>query len=279
MTLSPTLLRLRHIALAAVAAMLAAAPGLSHADPRTILSGNSAGGQYIGNPGSSASPDAQSFDIAGSQDRFIGMADYGRVGFSYTVSGVSTPPFNYRIGAYYGGGFTDTFSVASSSLPYGTSVPVHVQLSLKSRVDWSDDHGGQIQFRQQTYTAEADGRTLTVSQTHPTAVLDYDLHALVGYSGWGISAGLGYAIADVTVDYSVPQAQSFSATWDLLPADGYGLRYTVSTDPGVSLTFASGHNYAAPVPEPGSAMLLLAGLAGLAGLSGMWRVARRGGET
>jgi hypothetical protein len=279
MTLSPMPIRTRSRPSAlAAAALLAAAPGPGHADPHTTLSGNSAGGKYIGNAGSHFSPVAQTFDIAGSQDRFIGIADYGRVGFSYAVSGVSTPPFNYSIGAYYGGSFTDTFSVASSSLPFGADALVHVHLSLKSRVAWSDDHGGQIQFRQQSYTAEADGRTLTVSQTHPTAVLDYDLHALVGYSGWQIGAGLGQAIADVTVDYSVPQAQSFSATWDLLPADGYGLRYTVSADPGVSLTFASGHNYAAAVPEPGSAMLLLAGLTGI-GLSGTARVARRRGES
>ena len=268
MTMSPTpiLTRLRHTALAAVAALLAATPGLVRADPHTTIAGHGAGGQYIGNEGSYASPVAQSFDDASSQDRFIGMADYGRVGFSYAVSGVSTPSSNYSIGAFYRGGFTDTFSVASSSLPYATDVLLHVHVSLKSNLVFSNDHGGDIHFYEQTITAEADGgaHTLTVSQSHPNAVLDYDLHALVGYGGVQIYAAFANQVQPaVAVDYTVPQALPFSATWDLLPADGYGLRYTISTDPGVSLTFASGHNYAAAVPEPASALLLLGGLAGL----------------
>jgi hypothetical protein len=266
MTLSPTLsrilnlTRLPHAALAAAMAMLAAAPGLGHADPHTTIAGHGAGGQYIGSEGSYASPVAQSFDFSGSQDHFIGSADYGRVGFSYAVSGFSTPFINYTIGASYLGGFTDTFSVASSGLPYGADVLVHVHVTLKSSVVLSNDFGGQIQFRQSTYTAEADGRPLMVSQSNPTAQLDYDLHAWVGYSGWQISAGLPNLLADVYVNSGVQDRLRFSATWDLLPAHGYGLSYTISTDPGVSLTFDSHHNYAAPVPEPATVLLWLAGL-------------------
>ncbi len=278
MSLSPTpiLTRLRPSALAA-AGLLAAIPGLSHADPHTTIAGHGAGGQYIGNAGSYASAVAQSFDFASSQDRFIGLADYGLVGFSYAVSGVGTPSNNYSIGAFYRGGFTDTFSVASSSLPFGTDVLLHVHVSLTSNIVFSDNHGGDIHFYEQTISAEADGgaHTLTVSQSHPNATFDYDLHALVGYSGWQIGAGFANQVQPaVAVDYTVSQALPFSATWDLLPAHGYGLRYTIATDPGVSLSFASGHNYTAAVPEPADAWLWMAGLAGL---GPVWRRRRQRG--
>jgi hypothetical protein len=250
----------------------------------TTIAGHSYGGTYIGNEGSYASPSPQSFDFPGSRpflpcyctadDRFVGYAGWGAVGFSYDLTAANAPGNNYAAGAFYRGGFRDYFTLSGPALGTWAELQVHVTLRASIQVALNSV-GGQpyvgsatydgLRFSNTTISAEADGHTLMVSPEHPVDSLDYTVSAVVGYANSGsLSGGLGGQVQPgVGMDYTVAKVLGVSAAWDLLPAHGNGLLYSVTTAPGVSVTFASGHVYA-PVPEPGSIWLMGLGLAAMA---------------
>jgi len=171
--------------------------------------------------------------------------------------------------AYNYAGILDSVHVSSATLAVGT--PVDLQLNLAFTIGFASS--GLTNFMPvsvgASFGANDGTHSAYMSTDGPTQPNGW----------WGSVPDTVSAVLHTTVGADVALDQRLSISGQVSFVDGYGqqltidashtARYFVDAPADVLLTSATGHAYASlsPVPEPGSAALLLAGTALLAG----WR--------
>jgi hypothetical protein len=167
-------------------------------------------------------------------------------------------------------GILDSVHVSSATLAVGT--PVDLQLNLAFTISFASSGLTNFMLVNESATFGAnDGLHSAYMYTDgPTQPID---------GRWGSLVDVMSAVLHTTVGADVAHDQLLAIDGQVNFVDGYGqqltidaghtARYFVDAPADVLLTSATGHAYGSPspVPEPGSAALLLAGTALLAG----WR--------
>lgn len=216
-------------------------------------------------------------------------ADYGSLGVSAQSIMVNNTPWTAatRTRQAYADAqsvWTDTFTIASGNAPVGTAVSILatavVDIGELSSSGFSNSaiRNGRVTFNTSTGSGTGPGWCLAVGAACDPAttalqvghnLISFEMQTTVGVHTWFAALNAQAVVEDNAIGFASGSvlADAFNS------AHSY---YTVLT-PGATLQSASGYSYTvpvqipAPVPEPPTYALMLAGL----GLIG-WRARRRG---